>query len=299
MNGPTSKTNPPQSPLIRGEAFKPPLIRGGLEGLDAKEIIFRVSAEILVVTNRKGGTGKTTTSVNLAAEFAAQGRLVLLIDMDTQGHCAVGLDIAPAKDAATVHSLFLPGSSRLSDAIYPTAWTNLDLIPANQMFEHGTGGGEPTRLARALHDEGLNKRYDLIIIDSPPSLDDLLMNALCAARKVLIPFVPHHLSGEGIRNLARILFRVASGPNPDLKLLALLPIMLDRRVGQHRSVADGVARQFGQGRLLSGIRTDIKLAESFALRRPVRAYMPGCRGARDYAVAAREIGARLAACTIR
>jgi chromosome partitioning protein len=121
------------------------------------------------------------------------------------------------------------------------------------------------------------------------------MNALCAARKVLIPFIPHPLSGEGIRNLARILFRVASGPNPDLKLLAFLPIMLDRRIGQHRSLTEGVTRQYGQGRLLTGIRTDIKLAESFAQRRPVRAYMPGCRGAEDYTVAAREIGDRLAA----
>lgn len=252
-------------------------------------------ADIIVVTNRKGGTGKTTTSVNLAAEFAAQGQRVLLIDMDTQGHCAVGLDIAPAKNAPTVHSLFLSAGSRLTDAVYPTAWPKLDLIPANPLFEHGSGDGDPARLTKALKDEGLTEKYDLIFIDTPPSLDNLLMNALCAAGRVLVPFVPHHLSGEGIRNLARVLFRVASGPNPELKLLALLPIMLDRRIGQHRSVADGVARQFGQGRLLSGIRTDIKLAESFAHRQPVRSYMPGCRGAEDYAVAAREIGERLAA----
>jgi len=252
-------------------------------------------AEIIVITNRKGGTGKTTTSVNLAAEFAAQGRRVLLIDMDTQGHCAVGVDVAPARDAPTVHSLFLSDEFLLAEAVYPTAWPNLHLIPANPLFEHGSGDGDPTRLARALHDEGLTEQYDLIIIDSPPSLDNLLMNALCAAGRVLVPFVPHHLSGEGIRNLARVLFRVASGPNPDLKLLALLPIMQDRRIGQHRIVTEGLARQFGHGRLLSGIRTDIKLAESFAHRQPVRSYMPCCRGAEDYAVAAREIGERLTA----
>ena len=109
-----------------------------------------------------------------------------------------------------------------------------------------------------------------------------------------MPFVPHHLSGEGMRSLARVLFKVASGPNPELKLLAFLPVMVDRRIGQHRNVMEGVARQFGQGRLLSGIRTDIKLAESFGQRRPVRNHMPGCRGAADYALAAREIGERLA-----
>lgn len=256
------------------------------------------TADILVVTNRKGGTGKTTTSVNLAAEFAARGQKVLLIDLDTQGHCAVGLDVAPAKDAPTVHSLFLGADALLGQAIYPTVWPGLHLAPANTVFEHGSGAGDPLRLARALRDEGLTESYDLILIDSPPSLDELLMNALCAASKVLVPFVPHHLSAEGMRNLARVLFKVASGPNPDLKLLAFLPVMLDRRVGQHRSVADGVGRQFGAGRLLSGIRTDIKLAESFFHRRPVRAYRPGCRGAEDYALAAREISDRLAALKI-
>lgn len=254
-------------------------------------------AEIIVVTNRKGGTGKTTTSVNLAAEFAAIGKRILLIDMDTQGHCAIGLDIALAKDARTVHSLFLSSGFCLAEAVYSTAWPNLDLIPANTLFEHDSCRGMQTRLARALHDEGLPEKYDIVIIDSPPSLDGLLMNALCAANRVLVPFVPHHLSGEGIRNLSRVLFKVASGPNPDLKLLAFLPIMQDRRIGQHRSVTDGVSRQFGKWRLLSGIRTDIKLAEAFAHRRPVRSYMPGCRGAEDYALAAAEIGERLTALT--
>ncbi len=251
-------------------------------------------ADILVITNRKGGTGKTTTSVNLAAEFAASGRRVLLIDLDTQGHCAVGLDASPAKGEPTVHDLFRSTQFRLADAIRPTAWPNLHLAPANTVFEHGSGGSDPLRLADALHSEGLTDRYDLILLDTPPSFDDLLMNALCAAGKVLIPFVPHPLSGEGIRNLARILFKVTSEMNHDLKLLALLPVMLDKRIGQHRSVAEGVVRQFGQGRLLSGIRTDIKLAEAFAFRRPVRAYVSGCRGAKDYALAAKEIAARLA-----
>jgi chromosome partitioning protein len=250
--------------------------------------------EIIVVTNRKGGTGKTTTSVNLAAEFAAQGKRVLMIDMDTQGHCAVGFDVTLTRDAPTVHNLFLSGTFRLTDAIYTTAWPNLHLIPANPLFEHGSGNGDPARLARALQEEELAEKYDLILIDSPPSFDDLLMNALCAAQRVLVPFVPHHLSGEGMRNLARILFKVTSDLNPDLKLLAFLPIMLDRRIGQHRTVTEGVARQFGQGRLLSGIRTDIKLAEAFAHRKPIRAYMPTCRGAEDYALAAKEITDRLA-----
>jgi chromosome partitioning protein len=191
-----------------------------------------------------------------------------------------------AKGAPTVHDLFRIPESSLSQASYPTLWPNLHLAPANPLLEHGSGGNDPLRLAGALRDEGLTHRFDMIILDTPPSFDDLLMNGLCAAHRVLIPFVPHHLSGEGIRNLARILFRVTAELNHDLKLLALLPVMLDRRIGQHRTVTEGVVRQFGSGRLLSGIRTDIKLVESFAVRRPVRVHMPAgvsgrrrlCRG---------------------
>jgi len=85
---------------------------------------------------------------------------VLLIDLDTQGHCSVGLDVAPGKDAPTVHDLFLFRDFLLADAIYPTAWPNLHLCPANPMFEHCSGTGEQTRLAEALEDEGLTGRYD-------------------------------------------------------------------------------------------------------------------------------------------
>lgn len=244
---------------------------------------------ILVVTNRKGGSGKTTTSVNLAAEFAALGRRTLLVDLDTQGHCAVGLDVATGRETLTVHHLFRDTRARLLAAVHPTAWPNLHLVPADPLFEHGMGTVGQLRLSRAITEEKLADRYDVIILDTPPSLDDLLLNGLCAARWVVVPFLPHHLSGEGIRSLARVLFKVKSSVNPQLQVLAFLPVMLDRRICQHRTVSEGVSRQFGQGRLLSGIRSDIKLVEAFAHRRPIRAYMPGCRGAEDYASTTCEI----------
>lgn len=250
---------------------------------------------VLVVTNRKGGSGKTTTSVNLAAEFAALGHRTLLVDLDTQGHCAVGLDVPTGRDTPTVHHLFRDSKARLLDAVHPTAWANLHLVPADPLFEHGMATVGQLRLARAIADEQLADRYDVILLDTPPSLDDLLLNALCAAKWVVVPFLPHHLSGEGIHSLVRVLFKVKSSVNPQLRMLAFLPVMLDRRICQHRAVSDEVSRQFGQGRLLSGIRSDIKLVEAFAHRRPIRVYMPGCRGAEDYACATREIIDRLGA----
>ncbi len=250
--------------------------------------------EIIGITNRKGGSGKTTTSVNLAAEFAHRGKRTLLIDLDSQSHCAVGLDVSVDKNTPTVHHLFTNPKALLSEAIHPTPCEGLSLIPADPLFEHGMSGGDRFRLAGAIHGEKLDRSYDIILIDTPPSLDDLLMNALCACRWVVIPFLPHHLAADGMRNLARVLFKVKTGPNPHLKVLAFLPVMLDKRICQHRSVTEGVSKQFGRWRLLSGIRNDIKLVEAFSYRRPVRLYMPSSRGAADFSLAAEEILTRLA-----
>jgi len=242
-------------------------------------------ARVLVVTNRKGGTGKTATAVNLAAELAARGERVLLVDLDTQGHCAVGLGIQVKKGEPTVHGLFASGSPLLP-ALRESAWDQLHLLPADTLFEHGSGSRDESLLRHALHAEGLHERYDTIVLDTPPSLDILLLNALHAADWVLVPFLPHFLAGEGVRQLARVLFRVASSrPDKGLRLVGFLPIMCDTRIGQHKKVSGSVAQQFGASRMLPGIRNDIRVAESFAAGKPVRYFAPKTRAAEDYQTA--------------
>jgi len=240
-------------------------------------------ARVLVVSNRKGGSGKTSTSVNIAAELAARGQRVLLVDLDTQGHCAVGLGVSLTRDAPTVHGFFSSRHS-LRAALQESAWPGLHLIAADPLFDHGDTGNRELTLHEALQVEGLANEYDTIILDTPPSLDGLLLNALCAGDRVLVPYVPHYLSGEGVRQLARVLFRVASrGLNDRLKILGFLPVMVDARIGQHRSVSANLSHQFGAARMLPGIRTDIKVAEAFAAGKPVRAYASGARATADYA----------------
>jgi len=238
---------------------------------------------VIAVCNRKGGAGKTTTSVNLAAELAALGRRVLLVDLDSQGHCAVGLGIKIIIGEKTAHTLFTEPQARLIDCARETAFANITLAPADQLFEHGSGLRDEGRLARALEDEEIAARFDVVILDTPPSLDMLLLNALAAANWVLVPYIPHPLSFEGVRQLMRVLFKVMSSQNPGLKLLGFLPMTAAEHIRQHRSVTGEVSRQFGAHRVLGGIRNDIRLAEAFAAGKPVRYYASGSRGAQDFA----------------
>lgn len=238
--------------------------------------------QVVVVCNRKGGAGKTTTSVNLAAELAASGWRVLLVDLDSQGHCAVGLGLKVDASLATAHTIFIEKKARLIDAVLETRYANLALAPANQLFEHGSGLRDELCLARALNEDAITDRFDIVILDTPPSLDFLLLNALSAANWVLVPYIPHPLSFEGIRQLMRILFKVMSSQNPKLKLLGFLPMTAAEHIRQHRSITNDVSRQFGAHRVLNGIRSDIRLAEAFGAGKPVRYYASNSRGAQDF-----------------
>ncbi len=238
---------------------------------------------VIAISNRKGGTGKTTVSVNLAAELATSGRRVLLIDLDSQGHCAVGFGLRPKAGEPSVHRLFIDPTATLSEAIRPTVLQTLWLAPADPLFDHGSGERNDRRLRQAIVDERLAERFDLIVIDTPPSLDALLVNGLLAANRVLVPYVPHFLSYDGVRQLMRVLFKVMTRDNRELKILGFLPTMAAEHIRQHRAVTSEVSQQFGAHRVLPGIRNDIRLAEAFAAGQPIGLYAPKSRGAADFA----------------
>lgn len=241
------------------------------------------SPSIIVISNRKGGTGKTTVSVNIAAELAARGRRVLLVDLDTQGHCAVGFGIKVNKDTATVHDIFRRADAKLFAAVQPTAYENLSLAPADPLFEHGEGLRDGGLLKRALAEEEIVQRFDAVILDTPPSHDILLLNALISANWVVVPYMPHPLASEGARQLMRVLFKIISSSNQQLRLAGFLPMMANDNIRIHRSVNRDVAHQFGASRMLPIIRNDIRLAEAFGAGKPVRYYAPQSRAAEDFA----------------
>lgn len=244
---------------------------------------------VIAVANRKGGAGKTTTAVNLAAGLARCGIETLLVDLDTQGHAGLGLGIAPGKDRPSVHDIFSRGAGALAAAICPTQVPHLDLAPADSLFEHAGQQTDPRLLVEALKAPVISSRYRVVVIDTPPSLDALLINALSAAHGVVIPFIPHPLAAEGVRQFARLFFRIRMATNPNLKILALAPVQANLTIVLHRQVIDQLRHQFGAERLTGFIRPDIKLAEAFSVGKSIFDYAPRSRGAQDYEAFAQEL----------
>lgn len=242
---------------------------------------------IISVSNRKGGTGKTTTSVNLAAQWALSGRKTLVIDLDTQGHCGLGLGVPDPQRC--VHEIFTDPSVELTDVVNQSVIDNLHIAAADTHFS-GLGINIDTDLLRQkIHNYLQRTDTERVVIDTPPTLDGLLISALTAADGVIIPFIPHHLAEVGVNQLAELFYTISVNNNNNLRLFGLLPIMQDRHLKIHRRVLDNLARQYGKQRLLRGIRSNIKLAEAFEKNVPIQQYAARSKGAMDYQLMTDEL----------
>jgi len=246
----------------------------------------------IVVANRKGGVGKTTLVVNLAAELASRGKNTLVIDMDTQANTTFGLGTNPTEKIPTVHSIFFEKFFSIEKAILRTKWNNLYLIPANPMFEHSAIASN-TILSTKLQSSSIYNNFDFILIDTPPSLDSLLLNAVVASDYLLIPFTPNFLSTMGIKSLARALFKIAIQENPSLRLLGFVPVMMYKKLKYHKKLTSEIADQYGQSKLLPIIRPDLKLVEAFEAQTPVKFYAPSAKSTKDFEALSDEILKRI------
>lgn len=246
-------------------------------------------ADVLTIGNRKGGTGKTATTVNLAATVANRGKKVLILDLDSQSHCAPGLGLSRRSEIPFLHTCFLQPDLSISKTLRRSEIPGVWLSQADPAFIHNDFSCTTGHLRQQLHTSGILDVFDLVILDTPPSLDQLLQSALLAADAVIVPFVPHYLSYDGIKQLVQLMYDIKQTDNPSLTLLGFVPSMVATAKCHHRAVLNQVETLFGSDRLLPGIRNDIRVAEAFEAGLPVHLFAPNSRAAQDYRLLASTV----------
>jgi chromosome partitioning protein; transcriptional regulator len=247
-------------------------------------------ARVIAVTNQKGGVGKTTTSINVAYFLSKMGKRTLIVDFDPQGNATSGLGIDKQELGATMTEVIMR-QIRLAKVVLPTEYKDLYLAPstshlANTEVELAQADGRFARLREALN--GVID-YDYIIIDSPPSLSLLTVNGLVAADYVLLPVQAEFYALEGLGQLLESMKLIRKGLNPSLKLLGVLPTMMDSRTTLSSQVYDEIKKYFPDKIFKTTIPRNIRLAEAPSHGAPVGVYDRFSKGSRAYKALAKEI----------
>ena len=246
--------------------------------------------KIIAVTNQKGGVGKTTTAVNLAASLGKLREKVLLIDMDPQGNTTSGVGIDKRKIECSVYNVLID-VDKINDAIVKTKFDNLDVLPSNMELagaeiELANLENRESKLGQAM--ATVQHKYDYIIIDCPPSLGLITTNALCLSTSVIVPIQCEFYALEGLSQLMSTVRRIKRTYNPELDIEGVLLTMFDTRLKLNQQVAEEVKKYFEQKVFNTFIPRTVKLSEAPSFGMPVVYYDRYGKGSRAYIKLAKE-----------
>jgi len=250
-----------------------------------------MTLRIFCVANQKGGVGKTTTTVNLAAGLAQLGQRVLVVDLDPQGNATMGSGIDKRKLELSVYDVLLE-SATIAEARQRADKSGYDVLGANREL----AGAEvelvdlerrERRLKAALH--AVRDEYDFVLIDCPPSLSMLTLNGLCAAHGVLVPMQCEYFALEGLSDLVNTIKQVHANLNPELLIIGLVRVMFDARITLQQQVSEQLKAHFGAKLFNTVIPRNVRLAEAPSYGLPGVVFDPASKGAQAFVEFAREV----------